>query len=90
MAIPACASMNGKLDLPLLQTLRLSTPRANIARPGATPKVRLTVLLQNRNPTRPMENKIPPEFEQLNVSRTHYYKIEKGLISLLEHYDQSI
>jgi hypothetical protein len=37
-----------------------------------------------------MENKIPPEFEQLNVSRTHYYKIEKGLISLLEHYDQSI
>jgi hypothetical protein len=53
--------MNGKLNLPLFQTLRLSMPRAKIARPGATPKVRLTGFLQNRNPIRPMENKIPPE-----------------------------
>jgi len=57
--------MNGKLDFPLLQTLRLSTARAKIARPGATPKVRLAGLLRNRNPIRPMENKNPPEQENL-------------------------
>ena len=63
--IPACASINGKLDFPLLQPLRLSTASPNIARPGATPKVRLTGLLQNRNPTRPMENNNPPEIGKL-------------------------
>ena len=63
--LPACASMNSKLDFPLLQTLRLSTARANMARPGATPKVRLAGLLQKRNPIRPMESKSPPERENL-------------------------
>jgi hypothetical protein len=63
--------MNGKLDFPLLQTLRLSTPRANIARPGATPKVRLTGVLQNRNPIRPIENRNPPERRKVHVVSTN-------------------
>jgi hypothetical protein len=69
--------MNGKLDFPLLQTLRLSTARANIARPGATPKVRLAGLLQNRNPIRPMENKNPPERENL------YFRIFPNILETI-------
>jgi hypothetical protein len=71
--------MNGKLDFPLLQTLRLSTPRANTARPGATPKVRLAGVLQNRNPIRPIENRNPPERGKVHVVSTN--KLFEEIIS---------
>ena len=56
--------MNGELDCPFLQTLRLNVPRASIAPPNSIPVVTLAEFLENRNPRRPTPNTKPPVAEK--------------------------
>jgi hypothetical protein len=57
---PAWPNINRKLDLPLLQNFKLRIPRNSVASPGATPRTRLTVLLEKKYPRSPIQNKRPP------------------------------
>ena len=57
---PAWANIKRKLDLPLLQNFKLRVPRNSVASPGATPRTRLTVLLEKKYPRSPIQNKRPP------------------------------
>ena len=54
--IPACPSMNGKLDFPCLQILKLKVLRAS----RAPPKSKVVGFLENTKPTSPPLRTRPP------------------------------